>query len=173
MKVVANGIVISPANYDIKDRQPSITDHWVVFTSSINPYYTDLLTNIDSDSGMHLDVFFWSRHPRAEFRRGGTSRRLEEREGESRGLPRPQKHGKMSLSARWSHFPLTEDYLENNMAGMHRFNSSHCTSFSHTGLRCLQCFQSIRHVGLAPGILLWAGFKMFLHLNTWSNVFLI
>lgn len=127
MKVVANRIVTSPANYYIKDRQPSTTDHRAVFTSSINPYYTDLLTNIDSDSGMHLNVFFWSWHPGAEFRRGGTSSRLEKRERESRGLPRQEKHGKMSLPSTWSHFPLTEDYTENNMAGTHRFNSGHRT----------------------------------------------
>jgi len=78
MKVVAKQNFMSPANYDIKDRQPSNMDHWVV---TINPYYTDLLTNIDSDSGMHFSVVFQSQHHRADLHQGGANSQLEKCKG--------------------------------------------------------------------------------------------
>lgn len=73
-------------------QRQAATDHWVVFTSPINPYYTDLLTNIDSDSGMHLNMFFWSQHHRAELCWGGVK-------GRPGGCGSPM-----------SSFPLPEDY---------------------------------------------------------------
>lgn len=88
------------------------------------------------------------------------------------GMPSQEtKNGKMCLSARQSNFPLRGLY-RNCTSGIHRFNSSHCT-FLCPGLRCLPWFQSMRHVGLAPGIFISAGSKTSLCLSTWLVVFLM
>lgn len=93
-------------------------DHWVVFTSLINPYYTDFLTSIDSDSGMHLNMFFWSQHHRAELLWRGRSSRLGRCEGQAPGLC--QLHELISPPG---------GLCRKGSSGIPRFNSTHCPSF--------------------------------------------
>lgn len=147
--------------------QPSITHHWAVFTSSINPYYTDLCTN--TDSGMHLKVLLWSRRPSCT-----RARRREQRLGEVWGghcgmLRQDKQDGKVCLSAWWSDFSL-RGLHGNNGSGVHRFNSSYCISFlPRTKAPAVVSKQEM----CWPGILISVIFKMFVHQSTCLIFFLI
>lgn len=125
-------------------------DHWVIFSSPINPYYTDLLTNTDSDLGMHWNMFFRSQHHRAEFLWRGVSSGLGRCEGQARELCQlPELI-----------FP-PRGLCRKGRSGIPRFKNAHCPSFlaQHWG-----AYNGFKPFG--AGFLLPAGLKCS---DIWAN----
>lgn len=99
--------------------KPGSQISWITkgVSSSTNPYYTVLLTNIDSDSGMHLNMFFWSQH-RAGLLWGGTSSWLEKCEGYSRGAAEAGKRWQNIFVRQMISFPPHRGLYRNSRSGI-------------------------------------------------------